>query len=78
MPVIVPRPRRTDEDDVWREDAEVERVTDEHDRFGPHLDEYCRRLFAPHLITKLMGDVTSGPSEQLFPGVENQPLHGGD
>ena len=34
-------------------------------------------VFAPHLATKLMGDVTSGPTEQLFPGVENQPLHGG-
>jgi hypothetical protein len=35
-------------------------------------------VFAPHLITKLRGDVTAGPTEQLFPGVENQPLHGGD
>lgn len=34
-------------------------------------------VFAPHLITKLRGDVTSGPAEQLFPGIENQPLHGG-
>jgi MFS family permease len=34
-------------------------------------------IFAPHLITKLRGDVTAGPTEQLFPGVENQPLHGG-
>jgi hypothetical protein len=34
-------------------------------------------VFAPHLATKLMGDVTSGLTEQLFPGVENQPLHGG-
>jgi MFS family permease len=34
-------------------------------------------VFAPHLVTKLMGKVTAGPSEQLFPGVENQPLHGG-
>ncbi len=34
-------------------------------------------VFAPHLVTKLMGDVTSGPTEQLFPDVENQPLHGG-
>jgi hypothetical protein len=33
-------------------------------------------VFAPHLATKLMGEVTSGPTEQLFPGVENQPLHG--
>jgi hypothetical protein len=34
-------------------------------------------VFAPHLATKLRGDVTAGPSEQLFPHVENQPLHGG-
>jgi hypothetical protein len=34
-------------------------------------------VFAPHLITKLRGDVTAGPTEQLFPGIENQPLHGG-
>jgi MFS family permease len=34
-------------------------------------------VFAPHLATKLMGEVTAGPAEQLFPGVENQPLHGG-
>ena len=34
-------------------------------------------VFAPHLVTKLRGDVTAGPSEQLFPHVENQPLHGG-
>lgn len=34
-------------------------------------------VFAPHLITKLRGDVTAGPTEQLFPGVENQPFHGG-
>lgn len=34
-------------------------------------------VFAPHLVTKLRGDVTSGPSGQLFEGVENQPLHGG-
>ncbi len=34
-------------------------------------------VFAPHLITKLRGDVTAGPTEQLFDGVENQPLHGG-
>ncbi|RLT91255.1 MULTISPECIES: spirocyclase AveC family protein [unclassified Ketobacter] len=31
-------------------------------------------VFAPHLATKLMGLVTVGPSEQLFPGVPNQPL----
>jgi Spirocyclase AveC-like len=30
-------------------------------------------VFAPHLATKLSGYVTSGPSEQLFPGVPNQP-----
>ena len=30
-------------------------------------------VFAPHLVTKLRGDVTSGPSGQLFPGVQNQP-----
>jgi hypothetical protein len=33
-------------------------------------------VFAPHLITKLAGEVTAGPTEPLFPGVENQPLHG--
>jgi hypothetical protein len=33
-------------------------------------------VFTPHLITKLSGQVTSGPTAQLFPGVENQPLHG--
>jgi ABC-type Fe3+-siderophore transport system permease subunit len=30
-------------------------------------------VFAPHLATKLGGDVTSGPTGQLFPGVPNQP-----
>ncbi|MDT5081485.1 MAG: hypothetical protein QOJ80_6122 [Mycobacterium sp.] len=30
-------------------------------------------VFLPHLVTKLGGYVTSGPSEQLFPGVQNQP-----
>ncbi len=35
-------------------------------------------VFAPHLATKLMGEVTAGPAEQLFPGTENQPLHGGN
>jgi len=30
-------------------------------------------VFAPHLITMLGGWVTSGPNEQLFPGVPNQP-----
>src|SRR5262245_18457398 len=34
-------------------------------------------VFAPHLITKLRGDVTEGPTTELFPGVPNQPLHGG-
>jgi hypothetical protein len=30
-------------------------------------------VFAPHLVTKQMGYVTSGPDVQLFPGVANQP-----
>jgi hypothetical protein len=30
-------------------------------------------VFAPHLITKLGGWVTAGPSGPLFPGVPNQP-----
>jgi hypothetical protein len=30
-------------------------------------------VFAPHLVTKMNGYVTSGPSGQLFPGVPNQP-----
>jgi hypothetical protein len=30
-------------------------------------------VFAPHLATKLSGLVTSGPTEELFPGVPNQP-----
>jgi len=30
-------------------------------------------VFAPHLVTKLGGWVTSGSTEQLFPGVPNQP-----
>ena len=30
-------------------------------------------VFAPHLVTKQAGYVTSGPTEQLFPGVPNQP-----
>jgi hypothetical protein len=34
-------------------------------------------VFAPHLVTKLRGDVTAGPTEQLFDGVPNQPEHGG-
>ena len=35
-------------------------------------------VFAPHLVTKLAGEVTAGPTEPLFEGVPNQPLHGGD
>lgn len=31
-------------------------------------------VFAPHLITKVLGLVTVGPTEQLFQGVPNQPL----
>jgi hypothetical protein len=34
-------------------------------------------VFAPHLVTKLAGEVTAGPTEALFEGVPNQPLHGG-
>jgi hypothetical protein len=30
-------------------------------------------VFAPHLVTKLGGWVTAGPSASLFPGVPNQP-----
>ena len=30
-------------------------------------------VFAPHLVTKHFGYVTSGTGEQLFPGVPNQP-----
>jgi hypothetical protein len=30
-------------------------------------------VFAPHLVTKLGGWVTAGPTVQLFPGVPNQP-----
>ncbi|EID13963.1 spirocyclase AveC family protein [Mycobacterium xenopi] len=30
-------------------------------------------VFAPHLVTKLAGWVTAGPTAQLFPGVSNQP-----
>ncbi|MEB3021143.1 spirocyclase AveC family protein [[Mycobacterium] crassicus] len=33
-------------------------------------------VFAPHLVTKLGGWVNAGPTEQLFPGVPNQPLMG--
>lgn len=31
-------------------------------------------VFAPHLVTKVLGLVTVGPTEQLFEGVPNQPL----
>lgn len=31
-------------------------------------------VFAPHLLTKVMGLVTVGPTEQLFEGIPNQPL----
>jgi Spirocyclase AveC-like len=31
-------------------------------------------VFAPHLVTKMLGLVTVGPAEQLFEGVPNQPL----
>jgi hypothetical protein len=34
-------------------------------------------VFAPHLITKIRGDVTTGPTDEFYPGVPNQPLHGG-
>ncbi len=34
-------------------------------------------VFAPHLITKVRGEVTAGPTTELFPGVQNQPLRGG-
>ncbi|MQY25927.1 spirocyclase AveC family protein [Nocardia aurantia] len=30
-------------------------------------------VFAPHLVTKLAGWVTAGPTAELFPGVPNQP-----
>jgi hypothetical protein len=33
-------------------------------------------VFAPHLATKLSGEVTAGPSDELFEGQPNQPLHG--
>jgi hypothetical protein len=33
-------------------------------------------VFAPHLVTKLEGQVTAGPTAPLFPGVPNQPLYG--
>ncbi|MGO9875729.1 MAG: spirocyclase AveC family protein [Acidimicrobiia bacterium] len=34
-------------------------------------------VFAPHLVTKLSGQVTAGPSQELFKGTPNQPLQGG-
>jgi hypothetical protein len=33
-------------------------------------------VFAPHLVTKLAGQVTAEPPGELFPGVPDQPLHG--
>jgi hypothetical protein len=30
-------------------------------------------VFAPHLVTKLRGDVDVGPTQQMFEGVPNQP-----
>ena len=33
-------------------------------------------VFTPHLVTKLEGWVTTGPTTELFPGVPNQPLNG--
>ena len=30
-------------------------------------------VFAPHLVTKVQGRVTAGPTAPLFPGVRNQP-----
>ena len=30
-------------------------------------------VFAPHLVTKVSGFVDTGPTEQLFDGVANQP-----
>ena len=33
-------------------------------------------VFAPHLVTKLSGQVTAGPDEPLFDDEPNQPLHG--
>ncbi|MCV7151377.1 spirocyclase AveC family protein [Mycolicibacterium pyrenivorans] len=34
-------------------------------------------VFLPHLITKLAGYQNVGPTEEIFPGYPNQPLHGG-
>jgi Spirocyclase AveC-like len=33
-------------------------------------------VFMPHLVTKLDGQVTAGPTARLFPGVPNQPPQG--
>ncbi len=33
-------------------------------------------VFAPHLVAKLKGWETAGPTAPLFPGVPNQPLYG--
>jgi hypothetical protein len=33
-------------------------------------------VFTPHLVTKLEGQVTAGPTTPLFPGIPNQPLNG--
>jgi Spirocyclase AveC-like len=33
-------------------------------------------VFVPHLVTKVEGRVTAGPTASLFPGVPNQPLYG--
>ena len=33
-------------------------------------------VFTPHVVTKLEGEVTAGPTARLFPGVPNQPLDG--
>ena len=33
-------------------------------------------VFTPHLVAKLEGQVTAGPTTRLFPGVPNQPLQG--
>ncbi len=30
-------------------------------------------VFTPHLVTKMQGRVTAGPTAPLFPGVRNQP-----
>ncbi|HZQ84375.1 MAG TPA: spirocyclase AveC family protein, partial [Acidimicrobiales bacterium] len=30
-------------------------------------------VFAPHLVTKVSGQVTAGPTAPLFEGVPNQP-----